>query len=266
MVWLSVIIPTVNDPALANTVREVQEKSRTHPEILVMADAVDVNIKLPGVIVVRNSKRLGLRGNVNNGMMLANGEWLVKLDDHCMLSEGWDEVLLASVQKDWVVVPRRYQLDPVQWCIYEDDSAPIDYERLDIGHPDKIGGVTWRSRRKERADINVDETMVIQGSFYLMHRDHWSRIGPLDEANYGPFTQEGIEIALKTWLGGGKVMVNKQAWYAHKHRRFGRVVAPRGEDVRRGNAYSQDFWLNNRWKGRKHDLSWLMERFGLPCS
>lgn len=261
MVRLSVVIPTVNDPALARTVREVQEKSRTCPEILVMADAVDV--ALPGVRVVHNAQRLGLRGNVNKGMTLARGQWLVKLDDHCMLSAGWDEILLASAQKDWVVVPRRYQLDPVRWCIYDGDTTPIDYERLDISHPEKIGGVTWRSRRNERAEINLDETMVIQGSFYLMHRDHWSRIGPLDEANYGPFTQEGIEIALKTWLGCGKVMVNKQAWYAHKHRRFGRVVAPRAEDVRRGNAYSQDFWLNNRWKERKHDLAWLMERFGL---
>jgi hypothetical protein len=107
--------------------------------------------------------------------------------------------------------------------------------------------------------------MVIQGSFYLLHKDHWQRIGPLDEYNYGPFTQEGVEIALKTWLGGGKVMVNKQAWYAHKHRSFGRVVSPRGEDVRRGNAFSRDYWLNNRWEERKHDLSWLMQRFFLPC-
>ncbi len=263
MVQLSVIIPTVNDPALGATVREVLTKSRTAPEIIVMADAVDVDI--PGVRVVKNEQRFGLRGNVNKGMALASGEWLVKLDDHCMLSEGWDEILLETAEKDGIVVPRRYQLDPVHWCLFADDPDPIDYERLDIGHPEKIGGVTWRSRRKERESILLDETMVIQGSFYLLHRDHWQRIGPLDEAHYGPFTQEGIEIALKTWLGGGRVRVNKQAWYAHKHRRFGRVVAPRSEDVRRGNAYSMDYWLNNRWEGRVHDLSWLMQRFGLPC-
>jgi outer membrane receptor protein involved in Fe transport len=146
---------------------------------------------------------------------------------------------------------------------YTEDRDPIDYERLEINNPDKIGGVTWRSRRKDRADVLLDETMVIQGSFYMMHREHWNSIGPLDESNYGPFTQEGIEIALKTWLGGGKVMVEKQAWYAHKHRSFGRVVSPRGVDVRRGNAYSRDYWLNNRWEGRKHDLAWLIQRFGL---
>jgi GT2 family glycosyltransferase len=238
-----------------------------------MADDVDVNIpqsflnlygsSISQVRVIRNERRLGLRGNVNKGMALASGKWLVKLDDHCKLSEGWDEVLLESAEKDWVVVPRRYQLDPVKWRIFEEDDAPIDYERLDISRPDKIGGVTWRTRRKERDWIRLDATMVIQGSFYMMHRSHWERIGPLDEENYGPFTQEGIEIALKTWLSGGKVMVNKNAWYAHKHRSFGRVVAPRGEDVRRGNVYSRDFWLNDRWEERVHDLSWLMAKFGL---
>lgn len=124
MVRLSVIIPTVNDPALANTVREVLENSRTNPEIIVMADAVDVDI--PGVRVVKNETGLGLRGNVNKGMELASGEWLVKLDEHCMLSYGWDEILLEFAQKNWVTVPRRYQLDPVKWCIYEGDKEPID--------------------------------------------------------------------------------------------------------------------------------------------
>ena len=263
MVQLSVIIPTVNDPALARTVREVQEKSRTNPEIIVMADAVDVD--LPGVRVVRSDERLGVRKTVNKGMALASGEWLVKLDDHCMLSDGWDEVLLESAQKDWMIVPRRYHLDPIKWCIYEKDTTPIDYERLEINNPEKIGGATWRSRRKEREDILIDETMVMQGSFYLLHRDHWNRVGPLDEVNYGPFTQEPIELNLKTWLGGGKVMVNKKAWYAHRHRSFGRFVSPSGDGVRRGNAYSKDYWLNNRWEQRIHDLSWLMDRFGLSC-
>lgn len=263
MARLSVIIPSVNDPALEKTVQEVLCKSKTSPEIIVMADGVDVNVE--GACVIKNDNRLGLRGNVNKGMELASGEWLVKLDDHCMLSDGWDEVLLKSAEKDWVVVPRRYQLNPIKWCIYESDKEPIDYERLEINNPDKIGGVTWRTRRRERKDILLDETMVVQGSFYLLHRSHWEKIGPLDEKNYGPFTQEGIEISLKTWLGGGKVMVNKEAWYAHKHRSFCRVAPPRRMDVRKGNDFSRDFWLNNRWESRVHDLSWLMQRFSLPC-
>lgn len=99
----------------------------------------------------------------------------------------------------------------------------------------------------------------------MYHREHWNRIAPLDETNYGSFTQEGIEIALKTWLGGGKVMVNKAAWYAHKHRTFGRVVSPEGQEYKAGQRFSKDYWLNNRWTERKYDLAWLMQRFNLPC-
>jgi len=29
----------------------------------------------------------------------------------------------------------------------------------------------------------------------------------------------------------------------------------------RGNAYSFDFWWNNRWTERAHDIEWLLDRF-----
>ena len=98
--------------------------------------------------------------------------------------------------------------------------------------------------------------------FYLLSRKHWDWLGGLQEEGYGPFAQEAIEIGLKTWLGGkGKVMVNKNTWYAHKHRLFKRFVSPYG--VLEGNKYSKDFWMNNRWKDAVHDWAWLMRRFRL---
>ncbi len=54
MIRLSVIIPTINDPALVKTVQDVINRSRNFPEILVMADRVDVEIDQLGVRVIRN--------------------------------------------------------------------------------------------------------------------------------------------------------------------------------------------------------------------
>ena len=104
--------------------------------------------------------------------------------------------------------------------------------------------------------------MIFQGSFYLMSRKHWDFLGGLQVEGYGEFAQEATELALKTWLSGGKVMVNKNTWYAHKHRKFGRVRSPWG--TKEGNRYSKDFWLNNKWDKRIHDLEWLFKRFNLP--
>jgi len=141
------------------------------------------------------------------------------------------------------------------------EDKPVDYERLVVDNPHKIGGATWRSRSKERKAYSLDETMVFQGSCYVMSRKHWDWLGGLQTEGYGEFAQEAVEIALKTWLGGNKVMVNKDVWYAHKHRKFGRALAPSG--VKAGNAYSRDFWLNDMWFSRTRNLVWLLRRFNV---
>jgi hypothetical protein len=97
-------------------------------------------------------------------------------------------------------------------------------------------------------------------------------IYPMDEENYGMFIGEPQEIGLKVWLSGGKNMLNKNTWYAHlwkgkgyrelhqKVMGFPYTRVGHSELVR-GNKFSTDFWFNNRWKERKYDLSWLVERF-----
>jgi glycosyltransferase involved in cell wall biosynthesis len=257
---ISIIIPSVNDPALQKTIDDIRQKAVGEIEIIVVADEVDLNIT--GAKVIKNDVRLGLRGTVNRGVASSTGEYIMKIDEHCIVGEGFDKKLLESVEENWIVIPRRYKLDVDKWEVMEEEGY-IDYDRLLIDRPEKLTGVYWTKRKLERAEIMIDETMVFQGSCYFMSRKHWEWLGGLHEEGYGPFAQEPIEIALKTWLGGGKVMTNKLTWYAHKHRKFGRVVSPRGSDVDMGNKYSQDFWINNRWDKRIHDLKWFFDRFGL---
>jgi hypothetical protein len=47
-------------------------------------------------------------------------------------------------------------------------------------------------------------------------------IGELDSEGYGPLYQDTTEMLMKTWKAGGQLMLNKQTWYAHKHRDFNR--------------------------------------------
>lgn len=240
---ISIIIPSVQDPDLERTIADIQAKAQGEIEIIVEID----------------EPRKGMRARINEGVAKSKGDYILKCDSHCVFDEGFDVKLLANIQDNWVVIPRRYKLDTDKWEVMSD--PPIDYERLAIV-PDRICGVEWKSRRTERADKMIDETMVFQGSCWIMSRKHWDWLGGLSEVGYGTFAQEPIEIALKTWLGGGKVMVNKNTWYAHKHRKFGRTVAPcSSKEIREANAYSRDFWLNNRWDKRVHNLNWLFRRF-----
>ncbi len=89
------------------------------------------------------------------------------------------------------------------------------------------------------------------------------RIGKLQEEGYGTFIGEPQEVGLKTWLGGGKQVRNKKTWYAHLHKgsQWGRGYHVSKSELERGNRYSVDYWMNNRWPNRTHDIEWLIERF-----
>jgi glycosyltransferase involved in cell wall biosynthesis len=258
---MSILIPSRKDPHLQATIDDIRKHAKGEIEIIVVLDGGgDTPTGADKVLV--NRRHVGLRGAVNQAVRAAKGEWLMKIDAHCMFDDGFDVKLLEEIEEDWVVTPVRYRLDVDKWEICADEPSPIIYERLVIDQPDKIGGVEWKSRKRGREKLLIDENMVFQGSCWLMSRKHWEMLGGLSEEGYGTFTQEPVEIALKTWLGGGKVMVNKKTWYAHKHRKYRRTYSSLGEEVKKGNEYSRDYWLNNRWAQRKHDISWLMERFG----
>lgn len=258
---ISAVIPSRNDPYLQKTIDSLKENATGNIEVVAVIDGEGDTPNAD--VVVRNDTPKGMRYCINAGVEASHGKYILKSDSHCKFAKGWDEALLSDIDDDWVVTPMRYRLDVDTWDISKDEPDPIIYERLVIDRPDKIGGVRWH--RKGREGYQVDENMVFQGSCWLMSRKHWEWLGGLSEEGYGTFTQEPVEIALKTWLGGGKVVVNKKTWYAHKHRKYKRTYASRqlSEENEKGNKFSQDYWLNNRWEARVHDLSWLMERFGL---
>ena len=254
---VSVIIPSARDPYLQDTVDDIREKAEGPIEIIVVLDGTWEDVDGADKVIF-NEKRIGMRSSINKGVEESTGDYIMKCDSHCMFDEGFDRKLLIDIQKDWIVVPVRYALDVEKW--ERTDDEPIIYDRLAV-NSHKIGGVRWR--RPDRKDIMIDETMVHQGSCYLMSREHKEKLGPLQNEGYGSLMQESIEVSLKTWLGGGKVMVNKHTWYAHKHRRFKRNVGDLVHDeTKKSYDYSKDFWLNNRWEDRVHDFNWLMERFG----
>jgi hypothetical protein len=103
------------------------------------------------------------------------------------------------------------------------------------------------SRTKERADIPIDETMAMQGSMWLMPRKWWDDvIGELQTDGYGPHYQDSHEMVFKTWQAGGNLMLNKNTWFAHRHRSFprshndGTVENPANKLA--GWKYSLDMW------------------------
>lgn len=271
---VSVLIPSRNERFLPQTVADVLRNARGDVEVIVVLDGYWSDPPLaedPRLHVIHKGKAQGMRPGINSAVALAKGDYLLKLDGHCMVAEGFDVQLAKDCEGDEVMIPRRHRLDAERWCIADDGRPPIDYHYLSYPFAEGwetnvttgLHGTEWRARAETRKEAILDDEMSSQGSCWFMSRAHWERIGPLDVANYGTFVQEFQEIGCKTWLGGGRVRVNKGTWYAHLHKgkQHGRGYTISVNDHRRGVEFTRRHWMLDEWTGRKHDLKWLVEKF-----
>lgn len=278
----SVIIPNRNSPFLTRTIKDILEKAVLKTEVVISVDEdwPDELVDDPMVHYIHPPKPRGMRWGINNAVRLAQGKYVMKLDDHCMVDQGFDKVLVEGFESDEkikVQIPRRYALDAENWKREErtDNKYPIDYMYIDFprkgkDHDDGMHGVPWRERREENKDIKIDDTPSLQGSCWVMPKDYFEEIGEMSETGYGQFSQEAQEIGFKTWLGGYRMVVNKNTWYAHLHKgsRYGKFykIAEWNRYTKEASEWSADHWLNNREPNMVNTFAWFIdEKFpGMP--
>lgn len=199
------------------------------------------------VRVVHLGRNRGMRGAINAGIAIARGEYLLRADEHNMFGKDYDVILTSQTEPNWVVTPRRFFLDPVKW--ERMDIPPVDYMRLKIVNVKE--GVRKFSGVETAGDPSqpIQESQAMQGSCWVMPHKWWNEvIGELETEGYGPHYQDSHEMVFKTWQAGGKLMVNKNTWHAHKHRSFPRTHNNGSPENPSNNeqcwAYSLKIWEN----------------------
>ena len=281
---LSVVIPSRSDQWLQKTVDDLFNKAEGEVEVVVVYDGrwADPILKdNPRLVQIHHGvihDNLGMRASINAGVAVSKGEYLLIIDEQCGVDQGYDVKLVADCNDDWVVIPRRWRLEPETWTLTRDSEGdkrpPIDYMAIEYPYNkpfDKtqgLHGAEWK--RPERANILIDDVPTGQGSCYFMSRKWWDKcIGELDSTHYGTFTSEAQEVTLKTWFSGGRVVVNKKTWYSHWHKGHkGKGYAFTTEQYRRhqegmekGRLYSIEYWLSTKDFG-KYDWDWFVtEKF-----
>ncbi len=279
MAKVSIIIPSRQERFLARTIQEVFLKAAGDVEILAVLDGYWPKPPLvedPRLIQLHRGQWQGMRPGINAAAEIARGDFLMKLDGHCALAQGFDVELAAACEDDWLVVPRRYSLDPDSWAPAKTKPAvDAHYLSWPFARPgDRTNGLhgnIWLARGKARAGIEIDDEMSSQGSCWFCSRAHWERLlRPMEVQRYGTFAQEFQEIGNKTWLSGGRVVVNKRTWYAHLHKgtRFGTGYGFSNEqwaawaiEKEAARVFCIDWWLRDRWADRVHDFRWLIDKF-----
>ena len=244
---LSIIIPSWKDPRLIKTIGSLLETSRLGPkmEIIAVLDGYVPSFSLPQDPRVRYAflgANRGMREAINAGVGLARGEFIMRSDEHCMFADGFDKSMVDACPPDAIMTAVRFFLDPYKWEVME-KPPPVYYEKLAIRDGLKFEGQRWHTRTRQRRHLEVDETMAMQGSVWVMPRKLWTDvIGALQTEGYGPLYQDSHEMVFKVWQAGGRLLLNKRTWFAHKHYRFTRTHSYGTADATPGWQYSLSVW------------------------
>lgn len=240
----------------------------------------NIDSRYLGVFLPRN---IGIKTNINVLATMAKGKYIYKTDAHCSFGKGFDEILQADMQDNWVVTPRFYVLDGKTW--EWQDERFYDYFYLCCPFTDPRGfrfkaGGHWMERTKERdrntnlqpesivsdyAFPEIDETPQIHGSGWFVDRDFFlNKIGGYWTKDPFGHAQEGPYLGLKTWLGpwGGKVMVNKKTWYAHMHQdNKDKGFHYTSEEEKHSYDLYARYWMSDSWEERRYSIVDFIKHF-----
>ncbi len=289
---LSILIPARNEMFLVKTIENILENIEGNTEVIAVLDGYTIPVpKLPNdprVTIVNLPKSIGQRAATNVAAQLSNSKYLMKCDAHCSFDKGFDTKMIREMHDDWTMAPLMKNLHAFDWVCtdghrrYQGPSGPC----LECGRETKRD-ILWKAKdspnsvsycfdstphfqyfseyaKRPEGKGDITETMSLQGSCWMLTRDKYWNLGVCDE-NFGSWGSQGIEVAVKTWLSGGKVMVNKKTWYAHMFRTqggdFGFPYPISAKDQDNAKEYARDLFFNNKWGRQIHPLSWLIEKF-----
>ncbi len=292
---LSLLIPARNEEFLTETVEDILRNIRGDTDIIVVLDGEWAIEPLPQherLTVIYLPESVGQRAATNIAAKISNADYLMKVDAHCAFDEGFDVSMLecfAALGDDITAVPVMRNLHVFDWVC---SNGHRDYQRPS-GPCEKCGEPVWKEivwnpkESPQSTSYSFDKTlkfqyfngykdnqygdyvesMSLQGSCFMVSRAKYWELDICDE-NAGSWGHQGSELALKTWLSGGRVIVNKKTWYAHLFRTkggdFGFPWPAKESEIEKTRQYFRDIFLEDRWPKATRKLQWLIDKFDPP--
>jgi len=296
MVELSILIPARNEIFLDRTIQDLLEHIEADTEIIAILDGYLPEPPLTQsdsrVTLIYNPESKGQRVATNQAAKIAKGKYIMKIDAHCAFEQGFDRKMLEAFKEvgddvtmaplmrnlhafDWVCPKghRRYQgpsgvckecgeptIKDVVW-IAKTNPASTSYRF------DKTMHFQYWGEYKKRQTGDLVESMSLQGSCFMCTKSKYFELNLCSE-DFFSWGQQGTEVACKTWLSGGRVIINKRTWYAHMFRTqggdFGFPYPQKHSEVEANRELSRELFKRDKWPLAKHKFQWLLDKFNPP--
>jgi len=288
---LSVIIPARCEMFLSLTVDEILKNKRGKTEVIVGLDGEWSDPPLkdhPDLTILYYSESIGQRAITNQCVKLSKSKYIMKIDAHCAVDEGFDVKMMSKMKDNYTMIPAMYNLYGFDWVCPEGHKRYQGPSGVckECGLPTKRVMV-WKPRLSRRSeyyrfdptlhfqywsalkkntpkDAILVDTMSAQGSCFMLTRDKYWELNICDE-EHGSWGQQGTEVACKTWLSGGRLVTNRNTWYSHMFRTqggdFGFPYPISGRQVEKARKHSRELFMENTWDKQIYPLSWLIEKF-----
>lgn len=292
MIDLTIIIPSRQEEFLQRTIEDILENIEGNTEIIAVLDGALPNPPLTveddRLILVYHPQSVGQRAAANGAARIANGKYIMKVDAHCAFDKGFDVKMVTNMKDNWTMVPVMRNLHVFNWV------CPDGHERYqgkpgpckECGKP-TTQDVVWIPKtnpsskayrfdktmhfqywgdwaRRQTGDLTT--TMSLQGSCFMVTKKKWFELDICSE-EFHSWGQQGVEVACKTWLSGGEVIVNRHTWYAHMFRvgDFSGFPYHNPQDkVNENREMSRQMFQHDKWPLAIHSFQWLMDKFNPP--
>jgi len=270
---------------LNKTTLNVLENAEGDIEVIVILDGWEPSSRIDSkkVIYIKHEESEGQRHSINEGVLKSTGNYMMKLDAHCAVGKGFDRILIRDCEYDMTMIPAMFNLDVATWQPKYFNDWDFSIRKGKLNCYMFIGWKDGRMRalyypgpvRKELHDKGknkpVDDTMCCMGPAFFMHTDRFWELGGCDEG-HGQWGQQGVEVSCKAWLSGGRLVTNKNTWFAHFFRGGGVPVGHNSgfpyhiaqRAIDKARDYSEDLWLNDKWPKQKRTMEWFVKKFNPP--
>lgn len=182
---LSVIIPARCEQFARHTVEDVLAHMKTDGEVILIADGSWPDppiVDHPKVKIIHTTDPVGQRAATNIGASISRAKYILKLDAHCSVDEGFDEKLLADMQPDMTMIPAMHRLHVFDWiceCGEREYQGAKPDKCKECGGSDFTMAMVWQPRLQYAPTV----TWLFDASLHFQYWKQYSREPKRDQPN-----------------------------------------------------------------------------------